>query len=82
MVKGERGALTEVEPQALIEGSDSQGGFLMPTPLAPVVLDMVPARTVVVQAGATVQPMTSETLSVRLGARALKLNGSYAGSPS
>jgi HK97 family phage major capsid protein len=63
MLTGNRSALTEFERQALTEGTDASGGLLVPEALAPTVLDLVRARTAVVQAGATVLPMSSDGLT-------------------
>ena len=63
MATGDRGMLTEVERQALVEGSDSSGGVLVADALAATVIDFVRARSVVVAAGATVIGMESDTLT-------------------
>jgi HK97 family phage major capsid protein len=63
MVTGERGALTDVERQALIEGSDASGGVLVGDQLAATVIDFVRAQAVVVEAGATVIPMEGDSLT-------------------
>ena len=61
MVRGDRGLLTDVERQALVEGTDAQGGLLVGEEIAPTVIDMVRDRTVVIEAGATTLPMGSDT---------------------
>ncbi|MCC7488358.1 MAG: phage major capsid protein [Gammaproteobacteria bacterium] len=58
------GPRTDVERRALAEGSQSAGGFTVPTPLAAQVIDRLRARAVTVRAGATTIPMTSQTLSI------------------
>jgi HK97 family phage major capsid protein len=54
----------EHEIRALAEGTDSAGGFTVPTPLSTQIIDLMRAKTRVVQAGATTIPMSSETLSI------------------
>jgi HK97 family phage major capsid protein len=54
------GASNEVEHRALSEGTDSAGGFTVPTPLAAQMLDLLRARTVTVQAGARTVNLTSD----------------------
>jgi HK97 family phage major capsid protein len=63
MWSGDRTQLTEFERQALIEGTDSGGGVLVPPAWAAVVIDLVRAKTAVLEAGATVVPMTSDSLT-------------------
>ncbi|WP_271077899.1 phage major capsid protein [Aurantiacibacter sp. MUD61] len=58
------GARNEEEKRALAEGTDSAGGFTVPTPLAENFIDRMRARSVAVQAGAMTVPMTSETLAI------------------
>lgn len=60
MIAGDRNHLSELERQAVVEGTDAGGGILIPEQLAPTVLDLVRARTAVVEAGATVVPMGSD----------------------
>ncbi|MDI9936587.1 phage major capsid protein [Rhodococcus sp. IEGM 1351] len=52
------------QERALAEGTLSAGGYLVPTPLASNVIDLVRNQAVVVQAGAQTIPMTSQTLKV------------------
>jgi HK97 family phage major capsid protein len=54
----------EHEIRALAEGTDSAGGFTVPTPLSTQIIDLMRAKTRVVQAGAVTVPMSSETLSI------------------
>jgi HK97 family phage major capsid protein len=63
MLTGDRSRLTDVERQALNEGSDASGGVLIGDELAPTIIDLVRAKTVVVQAGATVLPMSGDSLT-------------------
>jgi HK97 family phage major capsid protein len=63
MLTGDRSGLTEVERQALAEGSDATGGILIGDELAGTIIDLVRAKTVVVQAGATVLPMAGDSLT-------------------
>lgn len=50
--------------RALSEGTFSAGGALVPTPLATVLIDAARNKAVVSKVGATVFPMTSQTLRV------------------
>lgn len=59
-----RGARTEAEKRALAEGSDSAGGFTVPTPLAIRLIDLVRSNLVTVAAGAQTLPMTANTLAI------------------
>lgn len=65
-----RGALTGVwegaglEQRALSEGTLSQGGYLIPSPLSASLIDRVRARMAVMQAGALTVPMTEQTLAL------------------
>jgi len=52
----------ESERRALGEGTVTAGGYLVPSPLAGMVLDLARAKTVVTQAGAVTIPMTSSTV--------------------
>lgn len=62
VVSGEwQGAEAE---RALSEGTFSAGGALVPTPLATVLIDAARNQAVVTKIGATVFPMTSQTLRV------------------
>ncbi|TAH68255.1 MAG: phage major capsid protein [Rhodopseudomonas palustris] len=61
MITGPR---NEFEKRALSEGSDSAGGFTVPTPLAMQFIDKLRAKSVLIRAGATTIPMDSQTLSI------------------
>lgn len=61
MVLGPR---NDAEKRALSEGTDSAGGFTVPTPLAAIYIDKLRAASVVMRAGATTVDMTSETLAI------------------
>ncbi|MFA1703041.1 phage major capsid protein [Mycobacterium intracellulare] len=52
------------QERALAEGTQSAGGYLVPTPLASFVIDIARNATRVVQAGGTTVPMQSQTLRV------------------
>ncbi len=54
----------EMEQRALAEGVGSEGGYLVPTPLAGRVIDLARAKATVVQAGAATVPMDSNTLTI------------------
>lgn len=58
------GPRTDVERRALAEGTQSAGGYTVPTPLAAQVIDRLRARAVTVKAGAVTVPMDSATLSM------------------
>jgi HK97 family phage major capsid protein len=60
----DRSELTDVETRALAEGVDSAGGFLIPEPLAPTVIDRIRAKAQVINAGARTVPMTADTLNI------------------
>lgn len=57
-----RGA--DVEHRSMTEGSNSAGGFYVPTPLSTEILDLARNRTRVLQAGARTVPMLSQKLKV------------------
>ncbi|WP_265529099.1 phage major capsid protein [Sphingomicrobium marinum] len=61
MVTGPR---DDAERRALSEGTDSAGGFTVPTPLAAWYIDKLRKASVVVRAGARTVPMESETLAI------------------
>jgi HK97 family phage major capsid protein len=61
MIFGPKG---EAERRALAEGTDSAGGYTVPTVLASEFIDKLRAKTVVFQAGARVVPMTSDNLAI------------------
>ncbi|MFW5453767.1 phage major capsid protein [Thioalkalivibrio sulfidiphilus] len=55
---------SEAVRNALSEGTDSSGGFLVPTPLSPEFIDQMRAKARVIQAGARTVEMDTETLSI------------------
>lgn len=50
--------------RALAEGTPSAGGYLVPTPLSAMVIDLVRNQTQVIRAGALTVPMDSATLKM------------------
>lgn len=58
------GPKTDAERRALSEGTDSAGGYTVPTMLASEFIDKLRAKTVVFQAGARIVPMTSDNLAI------------------
>lgn len=52
-----------VDKRALGESVDAAGGFAVPAPIAGTILDLVRRRARVIEAGAEVVPMNSETLT-------------------
>lgn len=52
------------QERALAEGTQSAGGYLVPTPLASYVIDLARNATRAIQAGAVTIPMQSQTLRV------------------
>ena len=54
------GAKTEIERRALAEGTDSAGGFTVPTVLSAQLIDLLRAASVVNAAGAQTVPLTSD----------------------
>ncbi len=58
------GPRNEAEERALSEGTNSAGGFTVPTPLASQFIDLMRARSVVMTAGAMTVPMDSQTLAI------------------
>lgn len=61
MILGPNG---DAERRALSEGSDSAGGYTVPTPLAREFIDRLRAQSVLMRAGARTVPMDSETLAM------------------
>ena len=61
MITGPR---NDDEKRALAEGTDSAGGYTVPTPLAMEFIDKLRAKSVLIQAGARTIDMTSETLAI------------------
>jgi HK97 family phage major capsid protein len=65
MIFGAKSAnLTETERRALSEGTDSAGGYTVPTILASEFIDKLRAKSVVFQAGARTVPMSSDNLAI------------------
>lgn len=61
------GARNEAERRALAEGTDSAGGFTVPSALSAQVIDRLRARSVAIQAGAQTVPLpTMKTTIARL----------------
>ena len=58
------GAKTDVERRALSEGTDSAGGFTVPTILSSQLIDALRAASVVQRAGAQTVPLTSDNQSI------------------
>src|SRR5262249_8285533 len=74
---GDKRGLNDCELRAQAEGTDSAGGFTVPTPLAVQFIDRVRNNMAVNKAGATTVPMDSETLSIaRLAQPGLQESGS------
>lgn len=63
IVTSNQSKLTD-EQRALVGGTDSAGGFLIPDELSNQLLDLARAKSTVFQAGATTVPMKSDTLKV------------------
>lgn len=61
MITGPR---NDDEKRALSEGTDSAGGFTVPTPLAAEFIDKLRAASVLNRAGARTVPMETETLAI------------------
>lgn len=59
-----RGAKTDAEKRALSEGSDSAGGFSVPSVLSAQLIDRLRARNVAIQAGARTIPITSDRQTI------------------
>lgn len=58
------GPSNDTERRALSEGTDSAGGYTVPTRLASNFIDKLRAKTVVFQAGAQTVPMDSDNLAI------------------
>lgn len=58
------GAKTDLEKRALAEGTDSAGGYTVPTVLAASLIDLLRAQSVCIQAGAMTVPLTSDSNSI------------------
>jgi HK97 family phage major capsid protein len=54
------GGKSDIERRALNEGSDSAGGYTVPSTLSAQLVDMLRAQSVVVRAGARTVPLTSD----------------------
>lgn len=54
------GGKTDIERRALSEGSDSAGGYTVPTTLSAQLVDLMRAQSVAVRAGAQTVPLTSD----------------------
>ncbi len=61
MVTGPR---NDAEKRALAEGTNSAGGYTVPTPLASWFIDRLRTQSVAIRAGAMTVPMTSQTLAI------------------
>lgn len=61
MITGPR---NEAERRALAEGTNSAGGYTVPTPLATMFIDRLRSQSVAIKAGALTVPMTSATLAM------------------
>jgi Predicted phage phi-C31 gp36 major capsid-like protein len=58
------GGKTDVERRALSEGSDSAGGYTVPTVLSSQLIDLARAASVSVRAGAQTVPLTSDNNNI------------------
>ena len=58
------GAKSDLEQRALSEGTNSAGGFTVPTALAGEMIDKLRAQSVAIAAGARTIPMESDNLSI------------------
>lgn len=58
------GPRNDAERRALAEGTGSEGGFTVPTPLAGEFIDRLRAKSVAIRAGARTVPMTSSSLAI------------------
>lgn len=58
------GPSTDAERRALAEGTDSAGGFTVPTSLSAQLIDALRAASVVVQAGARTVPLDTNSVAV------------------
>lgn len=55
------GAKTDAERRALSEGTDSAGGYTVPTVLSAALIDRLRKQSVLIRAGARTVPLTSDT---------------------
>lgn len=58
------GPRNDAERRALAEGTGSEGGYTVPTPLAAEFIDRLRAKSVAIRAGARTVPMTSSSLAI------------------
>lgn len=58
------GPRNDAERRALSEGTGSEGGYTVPTPLAAEFIDRLRAKSVAIRAGARTVPMTSASLAI------------------
>ena len=58
------GASTDAERRALVEGTDSAGGYTVPTSLSAQLIDALRAASMVVQAGARTVPLDTNSVAV------------------
>lgn len=58
------GAKTDIEKRALAEGTDSSGGYTVPTTLSARLIDNLRAQSVCTRAGAQMVPLTSDNHSI------------------
>lgn len=58
------GAKNDVEARALAEGTDSSGGYTVPTVLASQIIDALRAESVAIRAGAQTVPITSDNHTI------------------
>ena len=58
------GAKNDVEAQALAEGTDSSGGYTVPTILASQIIDALRAESVAIRTGAQTVPITSDNHTI------------------
>lgn len=59
-----RGAKTEAEKRALAEGTDSAGGYTVPTMLSAQLIDLLRANSVAIAAGARTVPLGSDNNNI------------------
>lgn len=59
-----RGAKTDVEKRALAEGTDSAGGYTVPTMLSAQMIDLLRAQSVAIAAGAQTVPLGSDANNI------------------
>ena len=69
------GATSDLEHRALSEGTDSAGGYTVPTVLSAQLIDMLRADSVIMRAGAQAVPMARDNLSFAREALAIRVDG-------